>query len=295
VQPAFALKRHHARRGVLAAVLVVGLLLFATSVSAAILPALDGLLKDLGIQQLQYSDFHQSKSIDGYTLTLSKVYADANLVIIGYTIKAPAGQEVLGKFDTGRAALTTEQGLALPPLTGITANPIGGTNGNVLYYDASPIEGTPTALHLQLAIPYTITTHGSLTFDFAVPFHPGRVANVQQAVTAHGQTLTLERVVVTPSETRFYVRGFTWQDRTATTLFLTELTVGNHVYSAHGVGSKGLDVWMINYDWPLFGEQGVWTLAIHEFVYLKGANPGQFHRVPVPGANWLFHIVVPAT
>lgn len=294
VQPAFLSKRKHARRGVLLAILVVGLLMFATSVYAS-LPVLDALLKDLGIQQLQYTDFHQSKSIDGYTLTLSKVYADANLVIIGYAIEAPAGREVLGKFDMGRATLTTEQGLALSSLAGITAKPIGGINGNVLYYDASSIQDTPADLDLHLAIPYTINATGSLTFDFSVPFHPGRVANVHQSVTADGKTLTLERVVVTPSETRFYVRGFNQQDRTPTTLFLTDLTVGNHVYSLRGVGSKGLGTWMMNYDWPFFGEQGIWTLAIHESVYLKDPNPGQFHRVPVKGANWIFRIVVPET
>ena len=293
VKPAVAQKRKHAMRGVLVAAVILCLLVFTTSVSAVILPALDGLLKDLGIQQLQYTDFHQSKSIDGYTLTLGKAYADANLVIIGYTIEAPKGGQVLGKFDMGATTLTAGQNLTLPPLAGITAEPIGGINGNVLYYDASSIQGTPGELHLHLAIPYAIKTHGSLSFDFSVSFHPGRVANVRQAVTASGKTLILERVVVTPSETRFYVEGFTQQDHIATKLFLANLTVGGHVYSYSGGGSRNIDTRMINYDKALFSEQGVWTLAIQEFVFQKDTNTGQFYRVPVKGANWTFHVVVP--
>ncbi len=293
VKPPVAYKCKHAMRGVLVAAVILCLLVFTTSVSAVILPALDSLLKDLGIQQLQYTDFHQSKGIDGYTLTLSKAYADANLVIIGYTIEAPKGEQVLGKFNMGAATLTAGQNLTLPPLAGITAEPIGGINGNVLYYDASLIQGTPEELHLHLAIPYTIKIQGSLSFDFPVSFHPGRVANIQQAITANGKTLILERVVVTPSETRFYVGGFTQQDRIATKLFLANLTVGGHVYSYSGGGSRNVDTRMINYDKSLFSEQGVWTLAIQEFVFQKDTNTGQFYRVPVKGANWTFHVVVP--
>ncbi len=50
---------------------------------------------------------------------------------------------------------------------------------------------------------------------------------------------------------------------------------------------------MINFDRPLFQDQGVWTVTIHKFVYIKGTQPGQFNRVPGKGAEWVFHVTVP--
>jgi hypothetical protein len=43
---------------------------------------------------------------------------------------------------------------------------------------------------------------GPFTFDFSVPFTPGRVADMNQTVEAAGVAMRLQRVVVTPSETR---------------------------------------------------------------------------------------------
>lgn len=285
-------KREHTIRVALIAALVLCVLVFATNVSASVLPTLDGLLKDLGIQKLQYADLQQSKTVDGYTLTLSKAYADANLVVIAYTVAAPRGASGLGRFDMIGAKLITEQGLTLPSLKGITSDPIGATNGNVLYYDASSIQGTPKNLHLHLAVPST-KFQSSLSFDFSVSFHPGRVVNVHQSVTADGKVLTLRRVVVTSSETRFYVEGLTRQNLMPTKLFLSNLTVGNHVYSSDSGGVRNSDTRMINYDQPLFNEQGTWTLAIQEFIFLKDSSSGQFHRVPMKGANWMFRVTVP--
>ncbi len=239
-QPAVSSRRKYAKPGVLAAALIVCVMVvFATSAYAFTIPVLEGLLKDLGIQQLQYSDFHQSKSIDGYTLSLDKVYADTNLVIVGYTVTGPTGQNPMGEFDMGRAKLTTEQGLNLPGFGGVETGPIAGINGSVLYFDASSIQSTPANLNLQLAIHYGTRDQGSLIFDFSVPFHPGRIVNVNQSVTAGGKTLTLERIVITPAEARLYIQGFNSQDSFPLMHFFTELSVENHVYNPNGVSYKG--------------------------------------------------------
>ncbi len=114
-QPTVPSRRRYANPGVLVVGVIACLLLMvATTAYAFSMPVLDGLLKDLGMQQLQYSDFHQTKSIDGFTLSLDKVYADANLVVVGYTVTVPTGQNTMGPFDMGKAKLSTEQGLVLP-------------------------------------------------------------------------------------------------------------------------------------------------------------------------------------
>jgi hypothetical protein len=289
-QPAVSSRRTYAKPGMLVAALIVCLMVvFATTAYAFTIPVLGGLLKDLGIQQLQYSDFHQSKSIDGYTLSLDKVYADANLVIVGYTATAPTGQNPMLEFDMGNAKLSTEQGLNLPNAGGVETGPIAGINGNVFVFDASPIHGTPTSLNLQLAIHYGTKVQGSLTFDFSVPFHPGRIVNVNQSVTANGKTITLERIVISPSETRLYIQGLYYSPLTA---FITELSVENHVFEPNG-GYDGPGTWKIDFNNPLFEDQGVWTVTIRESVYVKSSQPNVYHRVAVKRADWVFHVTVP--
>jgi hypothetical protein len=49
-------------------------------------------------------------------------------------------------------------------------------------------------------------TAGAFAFTFSVPVAPGRVVTVSKTVVAKGVPVTLERVVITPSETRAYLR-----------------------------------------------------------------------------------------
>lgn len=170
----------------------------------------------------------QSQTIDGFTVTVRRAYADANRVIIAYTIEMPPEY---GPFDiTAREMrLTTADGTELPwPQYGV-GYVFGDSNiGSMYSFDAAAIQGAPAELTLHLTMrdvmavrkdtplpePGTtmvdrlphITIPGPFEFDFTVPFIAGRVAELNQTVTANGVPLTLERVVVTPSETRTIVR-----------------------------------------------------------------------------------------
>jgi hypothetical protein len=53
-------------------------------------------------------------------------------------------------------------------------------------------------------------------FDFTLPFHAGHVTTPHQAINLNGKTLTLEKVLVVPSETRLYMDGFSINDTFST-------------------------------------------------------------------------------
>jgi len=62
----------------------------------------------------------------------------------------------------------------------------------------------PTRVTGALPIP---VARNPVTFAFSLPFHSGRVVILHKTVTVAGISVTLERMVATPSETRFDVQG----------------------------------------------------------------------------------------
>jgi hypothetical protein len=187
-------------------------------------------------------DIHLSQTVDGVTVTLAKVYADASQILVGYGVSGLANQDVHIEV-----ALTDEKGTVFRELQGAgvtgASELLGvtvpeGDGGYLVAFDGATVEGAPAALQLRLVMelsrwvpvtsepgPVTIdgqlveppatvqasapvtyekrSTVGPFTFDFRVPFLPARVADVQQTAHASGMAVRLERVIVAPSETRF--------------------------------------------------------------------------------------------
>jgi hypothetical protein len=291
------------RGAVVLAALVAILVMLVGAAYAAGIPILTTLFHlESGTQQIlqtnQYTDYHQSKSVNGFTITIEKAYADANRVIIGYTITGPANRNQDDEFAFGLSTLTTAQGVKLPFMKGIGSLAVQGISGNTSSFDASTIQGNPKELQLHLAIPFG--THllsaafkitGALTFNFVVPFHAGKVINVHQSVVADGKTVTLERVVITASETRLYIQGFNAQDKPNGYSIVANLSVPGQTYTGGG-GNRATGLWTMNFDIPLLGKHGQWTLAIRKEITLKDSSTGLYHLVPVSGALWTFHFTV---
>ncbi len=167
------------------------------------------------VRALSLSDTH-----DSITLTLERAYADANRIVIGYRLGLP---ETLGEYG-GISA-----GMQVTPLTDSAGRSYAGTSGggfadasgvlsaHVLSFDASPLPpGVPEAT-FDLTFPEVtgipkstskteVLARGPWHFHFTVPVQPGRVIDQPQQVTAAGSTVRLERVVMTPSLTRVWVR-----------------------------------------------------------------------------------------
>lgn len=316
----------------IAAMVMLTLLIVATTASAATGGGpLQGLFDILGIRPItaQFSDYHQSKSIDGYTITINRAYADTNRVLIQFTIKVPAGNNTNTKFAIGESKLITDQGINLQAMEG-AATFLEGLDNNMLSFDAHSIQGTPGELHLHLAVPYgsqlstgAFHSAGSLKFDFTVPFHPGKVVSVNQTVVAagtpktvqittkvqgklvkssiktlNGQAVTLQNVIITPSEVRVKIKGLAFS-----TIFGAgqgadinfALTVTGKTYTPAMWGEiPGTDICQISYfDTPLSNKTGVWTLTIQQGANQVDPATGKTGFAPVPGgAIWLFQFTV---
>jgi hypothetical protein len=89
------------------------------------------------------------------------------------------------------------------------------THSAIISFDSGMITGNPANLNLSLRLelayttaesraddPYGMFPAGEATFDFTIPFNPGRTVAVDEAVEASGLAITVQQVVITPSLTR---------------------------------------------------------------------------------------------
>lgn len=96
---------------------------------------------------------------------------------------------------------------------------------------------------------------GSFTFSFSVPFTPARVARLNQTVATNGTALTLDRVVVSPSEAVAHLRLYNSEDSIIglkATLFLTGLPIGLPLH----MSSSGKDGTVVSYQGSLYEAVG---------------------------------------
>jgi len=318
--------------------LLLGALLLFGGIAYALNPALGQVLRVffLGWQHIEETHLAQeinlSQTLDGVTVTLERVYADANEIVIGYTVKKPAGQNL----HVSRMSLTDEQGRAFSEMTGAgvagTSELLGvqlppGEGAYVTAFDASVVEGKPERLHLHLTMhlvelvpvdqsPVTPTVPlpepsetgvivaqaqpmreevvgGPFTFDFSVPFIPGQTVEVQQTVEAAGVAMKLERVVITPSETRAILCFAPPDDKVWTLLAILDTGDGRELPGgivAQLDEAGGTDCHRVSYIEALTGRSGLWTLTVTELVGTELVPPYNDVRLAGP---WVFRFHVP--
>ena len=154
--------------------------------------------------------------------------------------------------------------------------------------------GPPMVVVLEpLPTPEEEAIVGPFTFDFSVPFIPGRVAEVNQTVEAAGVAVRLERVVVTPSETRAYLRfdppGGAEMGWTA----IVTLKAPGDESGQSGFYSVKDDPPVHQYGFlaPLYDRYGEWTLTVTELVGTDlTQQPSEDIRLAGP---WVFRFRVP--
>jgi hypothetical protein len=191
-----------------------------------------GLLHEIG----------QSQTVQGFTVTVRHAYADANLIVVDYTVRDAAGQ-VRKDVHTIELVLTDASGATLPPiLGGWTVDVDPGETGQEMYFDAAGLRDDPATLQLHFSLRLAAYGQGPssasgaspgatapnvgaapgrakatptiaasnpyhpiappFVFEFAVPFERGMSIQPRQTVTTAGVSLTLQRIVATPSEAR---------------------------------------------------------------------------------------------
>jgi hypothetical protein len=98
-----------------------------------------------------------SQTVDGVTVTLERAYADANRVVVGFTMIGPDGQ----RYGPHPVTLTDAAGTVFPGSMGMGVTGKSerlqvdlppGTGSYVYFFDASAVEGVPTELDLHLVI-----------------------------------------------------------------------------------------------------------------------------------------------
>lgn len=169
-------------------------------------------------QSGQFTDLNLTKVTDTGNVVIQKVYADANNVVLVYTIDTSVWQK--DTFCTVSQLKSRQCDPAVCPLTIITSEnqtlPCYGSLANfgrstskrvaiLAYYDTSSIPGNPHQLQLKISLTKRGSSSGEALDEITVLFHAAKtVITVNQTATSHGDALTLERVVITPTEARFY-------------------------------------------------------------------------------------------
>lgn len=224
-----------------------------------------------------FVDINQSQTIDGKTVTLQEGYADASQIILGYTVSPATAFDIVGIPD-----LSTKQGVELIPDNTLTTASSGNTEGASFHFSSSRITGNPSILALQLKISISSKTSpghlkklGTVTFDFTLPFHPGKVLTPGQQVTSHGKTATLDYVSIALSSSRIAVLGL---DKKAALSAILQ-PAGKAASSLEDISfaTDEPGAWSFTYESDLSQASGLWTLIIKQ-----GIN------------TWVFHFVVPA-
>jgi hypothetical protein len=295
------------RLGMVAA---VGLVVLVMGAAYGIIPIVDrAFFIDAGTQQILNGGLatrlNLSETQNGYTVTLQRAYADANRVVIGYIIHGPNGRSLT---DTEKASLRDSlrdgSGNVLPPLGGGDFASGGAALDN---FDASGVPSSTKNLALDFTIPQPTAlapggpgisppvTGSPFSFHFTVPFQGGRLATPDQTVTAGGTTVTLERVVISPSEARMYLQGLggtgIYPDLTVAGWDSAKVSLPG--WQPTEAGGILWSVWMTPggttvADFPaaLMDKHGEWTLSIK-------AGPATADGRKVIGGPWVFHFVVP--
>lgn len=264
------------------------LLLFGTTVYA-VSPTIRQLLRmDSALNQVEMSglgqSLHLSQTVEDVTVSLEWTYADENRIAVVYTIHSLDGKQ----YDLRQITLTDKDGTNFNLITGMVTT-IGAaefsevtsllnTGGYVLSFDASPVSGMPATLDLHLNMVLETVAEkeivGSIAFDFTTPFHYGIVVEPSQTVTAVGKHLTLEKIVITPSDMTAIICFDKPEDGYSDWLPISSIQVESEETSAYArVGSQSSQdekgCTHNRYFPPLYNQPGSWTLTVTELVGFK--------------------------
>lgn len=240
----------------------------------------------------------------GVTLTLDRIYADVNRVMITYQVQPAGSTSTFAGFATSAGAplVTDSRGDSLPEYDASfqTDSHTNETVG-ILVYDAESVAANAKTLSLAVTTPgVRMQTRGGSTavvgpfaFTVSVPVTAGLDVTLDKTVTVAGVGVTLDRVVASPSETRVYLRASVALEPTEP--YLTAHITGNGYDSRTlvitspaeliGTGSTfraadGEEA--VTFNNSLFGRRGSFTLTIESI--------GAEARIAGP---WTFAFVVP--
>lgn len=296
--------------GVMAALLAV--LIVVGTVYAAISPFLRQVLFSRPathslVQNNLFSTISQSRTVAGVTITIEAAYADTNELIIASTIISADGHTILwnensvpnhNQMSVLRIVVSTKDGAVLGD-TDSGKLRVGSSawqfadkyrGAQAFYVNTDGIIGNPQQLDIQVKMDVgtgaafrTPKVLGSTTFDFSVPFHSGGIIKLGQKQTTDGETITLQRAVITPSAVRIFISGQQpWEQ--ARMFAAVNVPQESRNYDAQSGSPQDDGSFLFTFsDSLLSGKHGTWTITITE----REEHVGGKIR------TWIFHFNVP--
>jgi len=136
-----------------------------------------------------------SQTIDDTTVYLEWAYADANRIVLSYSIADESGE--LRREQATDVVLTDDNELQYQYIGAFYADfDVPEILTGNAHFDASIIEDDPQSLDLQFSV------LDRFIFDFTVPFISGVRIEKQPDVEVNGVSVSLEWAVISPSMTR---------------------------------------------------------------------------------------------
>ena len=313
-------RRFRLGAGALAA---AALILAVGIVGYAVAPVIDRLLtSQSGVSALPMDDIGLAQTTSGITVKVDRAYADANRVIVAYTVQVPQGFANSTSGIDGKASLTDASGRTLPFIdaTGLAGSSLH-VNAGLLTFDAESLPGGTATDTFFLSFPQVSTNPvmggaplvaGAFSFKFDLAVAPGREITVPKTVVTKGVPVTLERVVITPSETRLYLvfpagsgikpadwnanahlSGRAWDSRQV------QLPIDRTILMTTGayfINSRGEHVTTFSGDFR--GHHGEWTVTVDSLwgVDSSAASAGAQGSVPKQvreAGPWTFKFLMP--
>ncbi len=266
--------------------------LLISSVTYALSPALRRLLQmDVGLSQVESTGLgyplNVSQTNKDATVTLVWGYADENRVAVGYSIEASSDES----YEPRQLTLTDQEGRVFNPTAGlgtigdsaVVNTPISsGENDYVFSFATPPITGKPDILNLNLELVLASVDDSVVTqpfnFNFSLPYTPGRVAEPMQSVTFNDITVSLEKVVATPSDLTAVICFEPPHNDFVDWLPISQISAGNDGEFMATVGTQraieGTNCTINGYFPSLYEANGVWQLTVTELVGFKNPPPG---------------------
>ena len=277
-------------------VLLIGGTVYAAS------PVLQSIFDNFFGQQIEQTglvqDMDMSQTITGVTVRLERAYADSNVVLIGYSAGLTDNLNI-----PAIATLTTADGQVLDGMMGMgevnTASLGIFNSASCFSFDASKITGSPSKLSLTLKIDYArfpadnpdeINQNpiGPFIFNFNLPFHTGKIIDINRTVEAAGIPVTLEKVVISPYETRAVFQILPSEKVQDKLVPVVSIIMPSGI-SVDAGSSFSLDpVYQTFFTGDYTGEHGAGTLTLKEMVFRAGS--GGVQRLSGP---WIFHFNIP--
>lgn len=161
-----------------------------------------------------------SQEAKGCIAQIKQTYADANRLIIAMTAQMPGTSPGQLRIHGGIVSLDGAEYNGKNPLLlyETSASNASGTTARLLVYDVSLLDPMPDELNVAVAVsavvgsdtdPRSNRCPGPFPFNLSVPVtrEGTRVLQLDRALTVAGETVTLEKIMITPSATQAIVRA----------------------------------------------------------------------------------------